>query len=118
MSRGQASQITVDVDVIVNAEYVETHTIYTSSSAYAYETSSFGETRRGATNAVNIIYPLDGVTGNIATPVTVGDMIEYVIRVNLDAKGAPVPSSNDAAYSSYVKTTTEFGGGVITVGMS
>ena len=44
--------------------------------------------------------------------------MEFVVRVNLEASGVPTPSSVDGRYSSYVKTTTEFGGGVITVGMS
>jgi len=45
-------------------------------------------------------------------------MMEIIVRVNLQASGAPTPSSVDGVYSSYVQVTTEFGGGLITVGMS
>ena len=118
LNNGQVSQITVDVDVITNMEYVKTFVIHTLDSAQASTTSTFNETRYSANNQVYVKYPLTSITENISVPVSVGDMIEFVIRVNLDAKGAPVPTSDDGKYSSYVKATTEFGGGVITVGMS
>ena len=118
LQNGQLSHITVDVDIIKNMEYVKTVTIHTSSSAQASVIASVHNERYGATNQVRIEYPLTSVTENIAISVDVGDMIEYVIRVNLDVVGAPVPISADGSYSSYVRATTEFGGGVIVVGMS
>ena len=119
LNNGQLSQITVDVDIIKNMEYVKTVTIYTSlSPEIDIECSELSNVRYGTTHKVCIEYPLTSITNNIAIPVDVGDMIEYVIRVNLDVKGAKVPTSNDGGYSSYVKATTKFDGGVITVGMS
>ncbi len=97
---------------------VESRLIYTSDSAVASVSSTFSEARYGASNQVRIEYPLTTISDYIAIPVTVGDMMEFVVRVNLDVAGAPTPSSVDAVYSSYVQATTEFGGGIITVGMS
>ena len=68
-------------------------------------------------NQVHITYPSTSFSDNIATPVTAGDMMEFVVRVNLQASGAPTPSNVNESYSSYVKVTTQFGGGVITIGM-
>ena len=119
LNNGQLSHLTVEVDIIKNMEpFGDPIVIYTSDSAQASLTSTFSEARYGANNQVYIKYPLTSITENIAVPVTVGDMIEFVIRVNLDAAGAPVPTSDDGRYSSYVKVITEFGGGLITVGMS
>ena len=121
LNNGQVSQITVEVDIIKNMKPFgdDPIVIYTSNSAQASLTSTFSEAKYGAHNHVYIKYPLTSITENIEVPVSVGDMIEFVIRVNLDAAGAPVPTSDDdGRYSSYVKATTEFGGGVITVDMS
>lgn len=117
-NNGQVSQITVELDIFKNLQYVKTVLIYISNSAQASVTSTLSEASYGASNQVRITYPLTSISENIAIPVNVGDMIEFVVRVNLEASGVPTPSSIDAAYSAYVKTTTEFGGGVITVGMS
>ena len=118
LHNGQASNLTVEVDIFKNLQYVETKLIYTSNSAQAFLTSTLSEAGYGATNKVHITYPLTSITDHIAIPVTVGDMIEFVVRVNLEASGAPTPSYVDSSYSSYVKATTEFGGGIITVGIS
>ena len=118
LNNGQVSKLTVEVDIVKNMWDAGTTIIYTSDSAQASLTSTFSDAKYGANNQVFIEYPMTSVTENIAVPVSVGDMIEFVIRVNLDAAGAPVPTSDDGKYSSYVKATTEFGGGVITVGMS
>ena len=118
LDNGQLSQITVDVDIIKNMEYVKTVTIYSSNPTTATVSSTLSNARYGASNQVHIVYPLTLVSEYITTQVDVGDMIEYVIRVNLDVAGAPVPTSNDGSYSSYVSATTEFDGGVIIVSMS
>jgi len=118
LNNGQVSQITVEVDIFKNLQYVETVLIYKSNSAQASVTSTLSEAGYGASNQVHVTYPLTSISGNIAIPVDVGDMMEFVVRVNLEASGVPTPSSADGGYSSYVETTTEFGGGVITVGMS
>ena len=118
LNNGQASNLTVEVDIFKNFQYVETILMYTSTSSQAFLTSTLSEAGYGATNKVHITYSLTSITDNITIPVTVGDMIEFVVRVNLEASGAPTPSSVDSSYSSYVKATTEFGGGVITVGIS
>lgn len=99
-------------------KYVDTILVYTSNSAQASITSTLSEVGYGASNQVHITYPLTSISDNITIPVNTGDMMEFVMRVNLDASGAPTPSSGDGAYSSYVQVTTEFGGGLITVGMS
>ena len=118
LDNGQLSQITVEVDIFKNLQYVKTKLIYTSTSSQAFLTSTLSEAGYGASNQVHVMYPLTSTTDNITIPVTVGDMIEFVVRVNLEASGAPTPSYVDSSYSSYVKTTTEFGGGIITVGIS
>jgi len=117
----QQTQLTVEVDILRNmgaADDSQTILVYTSNSAEAYITSTFSEARYGASNQVSITYPMTSISENIAIPVTSGDMMEFVVRVNLDVSGAPTPSSADARYSSYVKATTELGGGIISVGMS
>ena len=80
--------------------------------------SYFDNSYAQESNQINVIYPMTTVTGNIAIPVTVGDMLEFVVMINLGVVGVPVPVSASASYSSYVQATTEFGGGTITVGMS
>ena len=118
LDNGQLSQITVEVDIFKNLQHVKTKSIYTSNSAEAYVTTALSEAGYGASNQVRVTYPLTSISEYVVIPVDVGDMMEFVVRVNLQALGAPTPSSSNAAYSSYVKVTTEFGGGVITVGMS
>ena len=118
LNNGQVSQITVEVDIFKNLQYVKTVLISTSNSAQASVTSTLSEAGYGASNQIHVTYPLTTISENIAISVDVGDMMEFVVRVNLEASGVPTPSSVDGRYSSYVKTTTEFGGGVITVGMS
>ena len=118
LNNGQVSQITVEVDIFKNLQYVKTVLISTSNSAQASVTSTLSEAGYGASNQIHVTYPLTSISENIAISVDVGDMMEFVVRVNLEASGVPTPSSVDGRYSSYVKTTTEFGGGVITVGMS
>ena len=118
LDNGQLSQITVEVDIFKNLQYVETKSIYTSNSAYASVTSTLSTAGYGASNQVRVDYPLTSISEYVTIPVDVGDMMEFVVRVNLQALGAPTPSSVDGVYSSYVRATTEFGGGVITIGMS
>lgn len=120
LNNGQLSNLTVEVDIIRNMsdDTAETIVIYTSNSAEASSTSAFSEAEYGANNQVRIIYPLDDVNYNLSIPVTVGDMVEFMVRVNLEVSGSPTPISNSAVYSSYVISTTELGGGIITVGMS
>ena len=120
LNRGQVSNLTVEVDIIKNMsdEDAQTILIYKSYSSKAFVTSTFYEARYGASNQVFVTYPLDMVTENIFIPVQVGDMVEFIVRVNLEASGTPAPISDSANYLSYVKVTTEFGGGIITVGMS
>jgi len=120
LNNGQVSELTVEVDIIRNMgvdDDVETRLIYTSTSSYAYVSSTFSEAGYGASNQVRIEYPSTPISDYIAIPVTVGDMVEFVVRVNLEVSGAPTPSSVDARYSSYVMATTEFKGGIITGGM-
>jgi len=121
LNGGQLTNLTVEVDIIRNmgaADDAESYLIYTSNSAEAYSTSTFSEAGYDISNQVYVTYPMTTVSGNIAIPVTVGDMMEFVVRVNLGVSGVPVPASESASYLSYVQATTEFGGGVITVGMS
>ena len=118
LQRGQASNITVEVDILRNMQTIETILVYTSDSAQASVTSTLNTAGFGASNQVHMTYPMSAVFGNIAVPVNVGDMMEFVVRVNLEVSGAPTPASESASYLSYVQATTEFGGGVITVGMS
>lgn len=120
LNNGQASQITVEVDILINMRDDDARTIliYTSDSSEAFVTSTFYEAGYGVNNQVHVSYPLDLVSENIFIPVTVGDMVEFVIRVNLEGSGSPTPMSNSASYSSYAQVTTELGGGIITVGMS
>ena len=117
LTNGQASNLTVEVDIFRNMQYVDTILIYTSDSAQASITSTLREAGYGASNQVHITYPLTSISDNVAIPVTVGDMMEFVVRVNLQASGAPTPSNVNELYSSYVQVTTKFGGGVITIGM-
>ncbi len=119
LNNGQLSNLTVEVDILRNMNSGEDSIlIYTSNSAQAYITSTFSEAGYGASNQAHITYPLDPISNTIAIPVTVGDVMEFVVRVNLEVAGAPAPASADARYSPYVQATTEFGGGIITVGMS
>jgi len=120
LNRGQVSNLTVEVDIIKNMsdEDAQTILIYKSYSSKAFVTSTFYEARYSASNQVFVTYPLDLVSENIFIPVEIGDMVEFVVRVNLEASGTPAPISDSANYLSYVKVTTEFGGGIITVGMS
>jgi len=121
LNNGQVSNLTVEVDIMRNMgedDDIESMLLYTSNSAQAYITSTFSEAGYNAYNHVHITYPLTSISENIAIPVIVGDMMEFVVRVNLEVSGAPAPSSADARYSSYVVSTTELGGGTITVGMS
>jgi hypothetical protein len=119
LNNGQLSNLTVEVDILRNMQSEDDSIlIYTSNSAEAFITSTMSEAKFSASNQVYITYPLTSISENIAIPVTVGDMMEFVVRVNLEVSGAPAPSSEDARYSSYVQATTEFDGGIITVGMS
>ncbi len=118
LQRGQASNITVEVDILKNMQTIETILVYTSDSAQASISSTLNTAGFGASNQVHMVYPMSSVFGNIAVPVNVGDMMEFVVRVNLEVSGAPTPASESASYLSYVQATTEFGGGIITVGMS
>ena len=118
LDNGQASHLTVEVDIFQNMQYVKTILLNTITVSQAHVTSTFSQAGYDASNKVRIVYPLSAVSDQIAVPVEVGDMMEFVVRVNLDASGAPAPTSSDAAYTSYVIATTEFGGGIITVGMS
>jgi len=61
---------------------------------------------------------MTSISEYITTPVKSGDMIEFVVRAKLVAAGTQTPSGDSADFSSYVQVTTEFGGGIITVGMS
>jgi len=121
LNNGQVSNLTVEVDVIKNmgiSDDLETILVYTSDSAQASMTSTFSEIGYSNSNQVHITYPENIISENIAIPVIVGDVVEFVISVNLEVSGAPAPSSENAVYSSYVQATTELGGGVISVGMS
>ena len=118
LDNGQASHLTVEVDIFQNMQYVQTILLRTLTISQAHVTSTFSEAGYDTTNKVRIVYPLSAVSDQIAVPVSVGDMMEFVIRVNLDASGAPIPASNDAAYASHVRVGTEFGGGIITASMS
>jgi hypothetical protein len=118
LSNGQVSQLTVEVDILKNMIFEDTVLIHTSTSSEASSTSTLSDAGYGASNQVHVNYPLESISENIAVPVSTGDMVEFIIRVNIDAVGAPTPSSNNAEYSAYVQTITEFGGGAITVGMS
>ena len=117
LNNGQVSKLTVEVDIFRNMQHVDTKLIYRGNPAQASITSTLSEAGFGASNQVRVTYPLTSISDNVAIPVTAGDMMEFVVRVNLQASGVPTPSSSNAAYSSYVQVTTEFGGGVITVGM-
>ncbi len=121
LNNGQLTNLTVEVNIIRNmgaADDAESLLIYTSNSAEAYTTSALSVAGYGASSQVHVTYPMTSISENIAIPVTVGDMLEFMVMVNLGVLGAPVPASESASYSSYVVSTTEFGGGVITVGMS
>jgi len=118
LNRGQASNLTVEVDVLRNMQDVETILIHTSTSAQAFVTSTFSEAQYGTSNQIRMEYPRTLISDQIAIPVTAGDMMEFMVRVNLDASGAPTLSMVDTIQSSYVEATTEFKGGIITVGMS
>ena len=147
LNNGQASKLTVEVDIFRNMEYVETISIYESNSAQASISTTQSKTYTGENSQVHITYPPTSFSDNIAIPVTAGDMMEFVVRVNLSASGIPTqsdipipsvfikpaerhgqehiitssglltPIDSNESYSSYVKVTTQFGGGVITVGM-
>jgi len=121
LSNGQLSQITVELFIIKNMDKdsdAEPILIYTSDSAQASITSTLSDAGYGANNQVHVEYPQTSITEYVEVSVISGDMVEFMIIVNLEASGASTPSSDNAAYSSYVQTTTEFGGGTITVGMS
>lgn len=118
LSSGQQSHLNVVVDIFRNLEHVETRLIYTADSAQASTSSTFNKAGYGATNQVRVEYPMVTVSETIEVSVNSGDMVEFVIRANLDAAGVPTPSSSNAAYSAYASVTTEFGGGSILAGMS
>jgi len=121
LSNGQLSHITVELFIIKNMDKdgdTEPMLIYTSDSTQASITSTLSEAGYGANNQVHVEYPQRSITKSVEVSVISGDMVEFMIIVNLEASGASTPSSDNAAYSSYVEITTEFGGGTITVGMS
>ena len=118
LDKGQLSKISVYVDVIKNMEYVKTEVIHSFGPSNAELSPAFETSKWGASNKVRVQYPITGVSGVVAVPVVVGDMIEYVVRANLSVTGVPVPASSSAGYGSFVQATTDFGGGVITVGTS
>lgn len=107
LNNGQVSNLTVEVDVIRNMgsdDDLETILLYTSDSAQAYITSTFDDIGYGASNQVYVTYPLTNISENIAIPVIVGDMVEFVVRVNLEVSGAPTTSEDNMSYSSYVRS--------------
>ena len=148
LNNGQVSKITVEVDIFRNTEHVDTKLIYEVSSAQAGISTTQSETYDRANSQVHITYPLDSFSDDIDIPVNVGDMMEFVVRVNLSASDIPTqsdiptpspyirpaerpgqqhtitssmmitPMDSNESYSSYVQVKTEFGGGVITVEMS
>jgi len=118
INSGQLSHLIVEVDIYNNMQYVNTIMIYTSDSAQASVTTTLSDAEYSTSNQVYIEYPMTSISEYITTPVKSGDMIEFVVRAKLIAAGTPTPSSDSSEFSSYVQVTTEFGGGVITVGMS
>jgi len=121
LNNNQVSNLTVEVDVIKNMGInndLETILVYTSDSAQASVTSTFSEIGYSNSNQVHITYSENIISENIAIPVIVGDMVEFVIRVNLEVSGTPAISGDNMSSSSYVQATTNLGGGVISVGMS
>lgn len=121
LSNGQLSQITVTAFMIKNMDEdddAEPMLIYTSDSAQASVTSTLSEAGYGASNQVHVEYPQTTISEYVEVSVAAVDMVEIMLVVNLEASGASTPTSDNAVYSSYVQATTEFGGGMITAGMS
>ncbi|MDI1494854.1 MAG: hypothetical protein K8823_160 [Cenarchaeum symbiont of Oopsacas minuta] len=145
LNRGQISALVAEVDVYKNFKHIKTERIYKANAGTAsvvsnvinatYDTLPFSPSRyydNGGLSKFNTMHqvhieysPMQ--TSHIAeVDVNAGDMIEFVVRVGLDAHGTPVPTIDEyssgvhatSTTSAYVHTAAGFTSGSIIVGMS
>ena len=145
LNRGQISTLVTEVDVYKNFKHEKTERVYKASAGIAsivsdishatYDTISFSPSLyydNGGFSKFNTIHQVrleyQPATAGFVTEVDVdaGDMVEFVVRVGLDAHGTPAPEINQynsgvhatSSTSAYVHATIRFDGGSIIVGMS
>ena len=132
LQQGSNSDLTVKIDVYKNGDKIDTYIIQefdTSDANISHDgfepvtVTALGYRHTPIPGSVSVCdihvtYPLISMSEIITVPVSVGDLVHFVISADVTAAALENPKSEGGIHTSHVVATAELGNGAVTVAMS